>query len=106
MKIQKFDLLVSLYVFCILVAELMGGKTIPLLKLGSIHLNASVAIFVIPLLFTINDIITEVYGAERTRSVIRSGLIIIFFILVFSLFATRLSPSMRFEKSEGAYDTI
>src|SRR3989338_3044756 len=106
MKIQKFDLLVSLYVFCILVAELMGGKTIPLLKLGSIHLSASVAIFVIPLLFTINDVITEVYGPERTRSVIRSGLLMIFLVLLSSLFFTWLPPSSRFAASESAYDTI
>lgn len=102
-KIQKFDFLVSFYIFCICVAELMGGKTF---LIPFINLPASVAIFVIPILFTINDVITEVYGKERTKSVIRSGLIIIFFILVFSLFATFLPPSMRFLPSEKAYDTI
>lgn len=105
-KIQKLDLLISIYIFCIAIAELMGGKTFPLLSTGFLKLNASVAIFVIPLIFTINDIITEVYGAERTRSIIRSGLIVIFFIFLFSLLATTLPPSTRFLNSEGAYDTI
>ncbi|MBI2613267.1 MAG: queuosine precursor transporter [Candidatus Levybacteria bacterium] len=105
-KIQKFDLLVSVYIFCICVAELMGGKTFPLLTIGTFKLNASVAIFVLPLIFTINDVITEVYGKERTRSVIRSGLFIIFLIFAFSIFATSLPPSMRFVASEKAYDTI
>lgn len=105
-KIEKFDLLVSLYIFCIAVSELMGAKTFPLIKLFGYQLNASVAIFVLPLIFTINDIITEVLGRERTRSVIRSGLLIISFILIFSLFATSLSPSTRFQNSESAYDTI
>ena len=106
MKIQKLDLLISIYIFCIAVAELMGGKTFPLVNILGYQLNASVAIFVLPLIFTINDIITEVYGKERTRSIIRSGLIVIALILLFSLLATALPPSNRFEPSEKAYDLI
>jgi len=105
-KIQKFDLLISLYIVCITLSEVMGGKTFPLANLFGYQLNASVAIFVLPLIFTINDVITEVYGKERTRSVIRSGLVIIGIILFFSLFATNLPPSSRFQGSEAAYDTI
>lgn len=105
-KIQKFDFFVSIYIFCICVAELMGGKTFPLVKLFGYQLNASVAIFVLPLIFTINDMITEVYGKERTRSVIRSGLFVIFLILAFSILATSLPPSFRFQKTENAYDMI
>lgn len=103
---QKMDILVSLYIFCIAIAELMGGKTFPLAKILGYQLNASVAIFVIPLLFTINDVITEVYGKERTRSIIRSGLFVIFLILIVSVFFTQLPPSGRFQSSELAYDTI
>jgi uncharacterized integral membrane protein (TIGR00697 family) len=105
-KIHKFDLLVSLYIFCLAVAELMGGKTFPLFKIFDLQLNASVAIFVIPVIFSINDIITEVHGKERARSVVRSGLFIIFLLLLFSLLATALPPSGRFASSEAAYDTI
>lgn len=100
------DLLVSLYIFCIAVAELMGAKTFPIVTIGTFTLNASVAIFVLPLIFTINDMITEVFGKERTRSIIRSGLIVVAFIMFFSLFATSLPPSMRFAKTESAYDQI
>ncbi len=105
-KIEKLDLLISIYIFCIAVAELMGAKTFPLVKLFGYQLNASVAIFVIPLIFTINDVITEVFGKERTRSVIRSGLFVIFLILLFSLLAINLPPSLRFKKTENAYDII
>lgn len=105
-KIEKLDLLISIYIFCIAVAELMGAKTFPLVKIFGYQLNASVAIFVLPLIFTINDVITEVFGKERTRSVIRSGLFVIFLILLFSVLATNLSPSLRFQKTESAYDTI
>lgn len=105
-KIEKFDLLVSIYIFCIAVSELMGAKTFPLVNFFGYQLNASVAIFVLPLIFTINDVITEVYGKEKTRSVIRSGLIIIFLILLFSVLTTNLPPSLRFQKTESSYDMI
>lgn len=105
-KIQKMDFLIALYIFCIAVSELMGAKTFPIPAFFGLHLNASVAIFVIPLIFTINDVITEVFGAERARSVVRSGLLIILFILLFSLLAVNLPPSIRFKASESAYDQI
>ncbi|HLL61228.1 MAG TPA: queuosine precursor transporter [Candidatus Nitrosocosmicus sp.] len=105
-KIQKFDLLVAIYIFCICVAELMGAKTFPILHLGEFRLNASVAIFVVPLIFTINDIIVEVHGKERARSVAQSGLLIIFMLFLFSLLAIHLPPSPRFQTVESAYDTV
>lgn len=104
--IYKFDLLVALYIFCICVSELMGAKTFPLITIGGWTLNQSVAIFTIPLVFTINDVIVEVYGKERARSVIRAGLFTVVLILLFSLLATALPPSTRFAGTEDAYQTI
>lgn len=106
LKIEKFDLLVSVYIFCIVVSELMGAKTFPISKIFGYQLNASVAIFVFPLIFTVNDVITEVFGRERTRSVIRSGLFIVALIFLVSIFFTSLPPSLRFAMSESAYDKI
>lgn len=106
LKIQKLDLLISIYIACIALSELMGAKTFPLANIFGYQLNASVAIFVLPLIFTINDVITEVYGKERTKSVIRSGLLVILLILLFSLLATSLPPSTRFQSSETSYDKI
>lgn len=105
-NIIKLDLLIALYIFCIAMSELLGAKTFPLATIGGYTLNASVAIFVIPLVFSINDIITEVYGKERARSVVRSGLVMIALIMLFSLFATALPTSARFAETESAYDTI
>ncbi len=105
-KIEKFDLLVSIYIFCIVASELMGGKTFPLAKIFGYQLNASVAIFLLPLIFTINDVITEVFGYKRTRSVIRSGLVIIALILLVSVVFVNLPPSTRFLSSEKAYDAV
>jgi queuosine precursor transporter len=104
--LYKFDLLVAVYVFCICVSELMGAKTFPLITIGGWTLNQSVAIFTVPLVFTINDMIVEVYGKERARSVIRSGLFVVVLILLFSLLATALPPSARFAATEPAYQTI
>ena len=105
-KINKMDFLVGFYVFGIIVSELMGGKTFPLLSIGSFHLNASVAIFLLPLLFTINDVIIEVHGVERARSVVRTGLSMIVLLFLFAILAVSLPPSVRFLKSESSYDLI
>lgn len=106
LKIQKLDLLIAIYVACIALSELMGAKTFPVADLGFWKLNSSVAIFLLPLIFNINDIITEVYGKERMRSIIRASLVVIAIILVFSLLATNLPPSVRFSESESAYDAV
>lgn len=104
--IRKLDLLLSVYIFCIAVSELMGAKTFPIAKLGTFQLNASVAIFVVPIIFTINDIITEVFGIQRARSLVRSGIFVVFLFLLTSLFFTHLPPSMRFKATESAYEKI
>lgn len=98
---QKLDLLHALYVAAIVSAELMGSKTF---GLGPV--NASVAIFLIPLTFSINDIIFEVYGEKRTLSFVRSGLYILFFLVAFNVLALALPPSARFLETETAYRSI
>lgn len=105
-KINKLDLLVSLYIFCLCAAELMGSKLFPITNIGSFPLRASVAIFLIPVLFSINDVITEVHGKERARSVIWSGLIVILLIFLATTFFTWLPPARIFSQKEGAYDLI
>jgi uncharacterized integral membrane protein (TIGR00697 family) len=104
--IRKFDFLVALYIFCILLSETMGAKTVPLGIIFGLPINASVALLVLPLTFSVNDIITEVFGKERTKSVIRCGLLMIFLLSIFTLIATSLPPSKQFSGSEHAYDVI
>ncbi len=105
-SVQKLDLLISFYICCIVLSELMGAKTFPLATIGGYQLNASVAIFILPLIYSINDVIVEVYGKERAKSIVRSGLMIVGFIFTFSLLATYLPPSARFTASESAYDMV
>lgn len=105
-SIQKLDLLIGIYIFCIAASELMGIKTFPLFQFDWLHLNASVAIFLLPLVFSINDIIIEVYGKERARSMVRTGLVVVFLVFVFAALVTALPPSTRFSSFEAAYDQV
>lgn len=106
MKIRKFDLLVGLYVFGIMVAELMGAKTFPVATIGNFHLTASVAIFVMPLLFTAVDAVVEVYGKERARSIVRAGLVIVLLQVLTAFFFTHLPASSHFEYEASAYSMV
>ena len=106
LKIVKLDLVIAIYIACVAISELMGGKTFPLLHIGKFTWNASVAIFVIPIIFSINDAIVEVFGVERAKSVYRSSLITIIIFMLFSFLAIRLPASSRFASSESAYDLI
>ncbi len=89
-----------------MITELMGAKTFPITSIGSFHLNATVVIFVLPFIYAANDIIVEVFGKEKAQSIVRSSLVMIFFLLLFSLLATHLPPSKRFAETNDAYDTI
>lgn len=100
------DFLLALYITCIAISELMGAKTFPIASIGTFHLSASVAIFVVPLVYAINDIITEVYGKPRAQSIVRSGLFMVFFLMVFATLATSLPPTVRFAKINPAYLTV
>lgn len=103
---KRFDLLLGIYVFCIVVSELMGAKTIPLGSMWGWNFNASVSLLTLPFIFTINDIIIEVFGRERARGVIRVGLVVVALTFLYAAIATLLPPSVRSAPNEAAYDTI
>lgn len=105
-QIKKMDLLIGLYIFCIFASEVMWAKTFPLINIFGHQFNASVAIFLIPLVYSINDMIVEVFGKERMRQLIKMSLMIIVLIIATSFFFTRLPTSTRFVGTELAYDTI
>lgn len=105
-KIYKLDFLIALYIFAIVAAELLGAKTFPLFTLFGQPYSASVTIFLVALLFTINDVVIEVYGKERARSLVTSGLVIIGLLLIYTLISISLPPSQRFASSEAAYDEV
>jgi queuosine precursor transporter len=103
---KRFDVLVALYVFGIMVVELMGAKTFPIAQFGWLHLNASVAVFALPLLFTLTDVVTEVHGRARARSLVRIGLLIVVLQVTTAALFTALPSSAKFAWGDAAYDTI
>lgn len=105
-NVQKMDLLFAVYIFCIVTTELMGIKTFPIAQFSWLHLNASVAILLFPIIFTINDVVVEVHGRERARSFMRSGLLVVVLTFLFAAIATALLPSARFAGSEAAFDKV
>lgn len=105
-KIKKLDFLISIYICAIALSELMGGKIFHLFNIGGFSLNASVAIFLIPLIYSINDVIIEVYGKERAQSIVRSGLCTVAFIVLFSLLAIHLPAANRFVLNEKSYEEV
>ncbi len=95
---QKLDFLLALYIAAIVAAELLGSKVFSLFQL-----NSSVAIFVFPLTFTINDIVSEVYGKDRARSFVKSGFAVLLFLFAFIWLATILPPAARFQNANQEY---
>ncbi len=109
----KLIILVALYIFCVIMTETLGIKTTPVgniaLHFGPLHipqLKVSMAIFFIPFIYCINDILAQVWGYKTARAVYRISLISIVALAFFSWLATTLPPSMIFVNSEGAFDTI
>lgn len=104
--IRKMDLMVGLYIFGVLTAEIFGSKTFRLADFSWLHLTAPAAIIVIPLVFTMVDSVVEVHGRERARSMVYTGLVVIALLLIYSAIATKLPPSTRYAPNEGAFDKI
>lgn len=98
---KKIDILLALYIACIVVSELMGSKSFTIWGI-----SASVAIFTFPLTFTINDVVTEVFGKKRAISFVRSGIIVLLFLMIFASIAILLPPSERFKSNNEAYAVI
>ena len=100
--VQKLDFLLSVYVAAVVAAELLGGKVFTV----NGWVNASVAIFVFPLTFTINDIVAEVYGKERARSFVKSAGYILIALAVYTLLSIALPPAKRFVADNTAYTHV
>lgn len=100
------DVLIGVYIFCIFAAEVMGAKSFPLFTIAGYQLNASVAIFLLPLIYSINDIVIEVYGKQRMRQIMRMGRLIVLFIILVCAFFTALPATARFAEMNDAYTAI
>jgi queuosine precursor transporter len=105
-KIQKLDLLIAFYTTSVVLTELMGAKTVPLFSVFGIPVSGTVTLLVLPFIYSVNDIIVEVYGKPRAQSIVRSTLLMVLYIFIFSVIATILPADHRFAPTENAYETV
>ncbi len=98
---SKTDVLLALYIGAIVCAELLGSKVFT-----AWGLNASVGIFIVPLTYSINDIIFEVHGKERAKSFMRAGFLTLLFVFGFTLLSIVLPPASRFQATNPAYTQV
>lgn len=104
--LKRIEILVGLYVFCLFASEVMGFKLFPLFQIGEVHFSSSVSIFILPFIFSINDMIIEAYGIKKALAVSRLGLIVMAMIAILGLFFTALPPAERFASSNDAYNMV
>lgn len=105
-SLLKSDIFVGLYVFCIITAELMGSKTFPLFTIFNFNLTGSIGMFLMPWIFSINDIFTETFGINRTKNLAKISLLTIFLLILLAAFAVILPPSSRYAATNQAYRII
>jgi len=110
---SKLITLVAVYIFCVIMTETLGVKTSPIgnisLHFGPINipqLKVSMAIFFIPFIYSINDVLAQVWGYKTARTVYRISLFSIVGLAFFSWLSTSLPASMIFVDKEAAFDTI
>ena len=70
-KTELYQMLTGIFVGCLLVSNILAAKTF---TLGSIVLPTAVIIF--PIVYIVNDVLAEVYGYAKAKSVICLGFIV------------------------------
>ena len=86
----KTNLLLGLFVACLIAANLIGTK---ITKFWVIEV--SVGIFAYPITFLITDIVEEVHGKSKTKQFVWVGFICMVFILLVTAFAVWLPFAER-----------
>lgn len=86
---QHYHHVAMAFICCLVMAQFLSVKII---ALGPFTPPAGIIVY--PLSFVICDILTEVYGFNRAKSVIWFGFLMIFFVAVFSTVAANLPPAV------------
>lgn len=71
-RVKLFVLLAGLFITCLIVGDLIGGKLYRL-DAGGLELTISVGMIPFPLVFLLTDLINEFYGARAARWVTTVG---------------------------------
>ncbi|HBF40089.1 MAG TPA: transporter [Firmicutes bacterium] len=95
-----FLCLTCLFVTCLLISNIIAGKLALILGM-----TLPAAVIVFPITYIFGDVLTEVYGYERTRLVIWIGFAAnLLMSLLFMI--TIILPYPKFWNQQGAYTTV
>ena len=103
---KKTNLLLGFYIAALLSASFLGGKLMPI---GFSSRGLTVSIIMFPFLFLITDIVGEVHGKKKASEFVIIGLITLFLVLLWSLFALFVPaavPNDWYSSYNVAYTTI
>lgn len=110
-----FIYLSAVFLSTAIIAELIGNKIFSLEALlgippvnlfGNINLNFSAGVIPWPIVFIMTDIINEFYGRKGVRKITYMTIIIIAYVFLIVLIATKLPPAADLYKNNDAFTTI
>lgn len=99
-RTELYAIITGVFTSCLIVSNIIAGKTVAFF---SFSLPSAIIIF--PVIYIINDILSEVYGYEKARRVIFLG----FFMNLVAVICFNISiwlPAPVFFKNSGAYSTV
>ncbi|WP_298522561.1 queuosine precursor transporter [uncultured Methanobrevibacter sp.] len=99
-KMEMFAMLTGTYTACLIISNIIAGKTFDCF---SLILPCSIIVF--PLIYILNDVLTEIYGYEKVKKVIILGFIINVFAIVCYNIAMAL-PAPSFFENSHAYSVV
>lgn len=83
------------FVVCLLLSNILAAKII---SIGKLSVTAGTIIF--PISYIINDILSEVYGYEKTKKVVIAGFILELFMIIVFTIAIFMPAPQWFENSD------
>lgn len=89
-----------IYVVCLLLSNILAAK---LLKVFSFSVSAGVMVF--PISYIINDILAEIYGYQKAKSIIVCGFIMNIFMAVVFIIAIAL-PSPEWFENDTCFELV
>lgn len=89
-----------IFVVCLLLSNILAAK---LLKVASFSVSAGVLVF--PISYIINDILAEVYGYQKAKSIIVCGFIMNIFMAVVFIIAIAL-PSPEWFENDTYFELV
>lgn len=99
-KVELYATLTGVFTACLIISNVIAGKTFSFL---SFTLPCGIIIF--PVIYIVNDILSEVYGYKKTLRVILLGFVInLFAVLCYNI--TIWLPAPAYLENAGAYNIV